>query len=62
MEFDIPLAEIVATGHGYADPDTLRMLADEARYPNGEQAEGVVVRSISSNWSVKSISLNYRDA
>jgi hypothetical protein len=23
------------------------------------QAEGVVVRSISSNWSVKSISLNY---
>jgi RNA ligase (TIGR02306 family) len=62
MEFDIPLAEIVATGHGYADPDTLRMLADEARYPNGEQAEGVVVRSISSNWSVKSISLNYKDA
>lgn len=60
MQLDIPLAEIVATGHGYVEPDTMRMLADVARYPNDAQAEGVVVRSINSNWSVKSISLNYK--
>jgi RNA ligase (TIGR02306 family) len=57
----IPMAEISASGHGYVDADQLRMLADAVVYENGKQGEGVVVRSINSNWSFKSISLSYKD-
>jgi RNA ligase (TIGR02306 family) len=56
---DIPMAEISASGHGYVPPEKLRELADAVVYENGAQGEGVVVRSINSNWSFKSISLNY---
>lgn len=59
---DIPMAEINACGHGYADPDTMRMLADSVRYQNGKQGEGVVIRSINSNWSIKALSLSYKEA
>ncbi len=61
QQLGLPMAEISATGHGALDDESLRMLADRATYPNGEQAEGVVVRSINSNWSFKSLSLSYRD-
>lgn len=60
MKLDIPIANIVGGGHGYITPERIREITDAARYPNGEQAEGVVIRSINSNWSFKSISLNYR--
>ena len=60
MQLDIPLAEIIAAGHGHITPERIREITDAARYPNGEQAEGVVIRSIYSNWSFKSISLNYK--
>lgn len=61
QSYGIPTAEITASGHGYANPDKLRELADKVVYENGSQGEGVVVRSINSNWSFKSISLNYKD-
>lgn len=58
----IPMARIAAAGHGYIDADKMRTLADMVRYQNGEQGEGVVIRSINSNWSLKSISLAYKEA
>jgi RNA ligase (TIGR02306 family) len=59
--FDLPMAEIVASGFGHIDEETLRTMADSAVYQNGAQAEGVVVRDIRSLWSFKAISLNYKD-
>lgn len=57
----LPLAAVVAAGRGAIDADAIRGIADAARYDNGAQAEGVVFRSINSDWSFKSISLNYKD-
>lgn len=62
QSLEIPMAEIVASGHGYVDADMLRKIADSVVYENGSQGEGVVVRSINSNWSMKSISLSYKEA
>lgn len=59
---EIPMADIVCAGVGKLSSDRIREIADEARYPNGKQAEGVVFRDLGSNWSFKSISLNYKEA
>lgn len=58
-QLELPMAEIVTSGHGYIDHDNLRGLAELWRYPNGSQAEGIVVRSINSNWSFKALNLSY---
>jgi RNA ligase (TIGR02306 family) len=57
----IPMAQIIASGHGPVSHERLRSLADSAIYPNGKQGEGIVVRSINSMWSFKAISLQYKD-
>lgn len=59
-ELEVPIARIAASGHGYLTDDSMRELADKVCYPNGKQGEGFVIRSINSNWSMKSISLNYK--
>jgi len=61
QSLDLPLAAIIAAGTGALGEDRIREIADMARYENGAQAEGVVFRSINSEWSFKSISLNYKD-
>lgn len=61
QSLDLPLAELVASGHGHVEPETLREMASNIVYPNGKPAEGIVVRSINSMWSFKAISLNYKD-
>lgn len=58
---DIPIATIVSAGSGPINEEDIRAIADVARYENGKQAEGVVFRSINSDWSFKAISLNYKD-
>lgn len=58
---ELPLAAVVAAGRGAIDADAIRMVSDSARYENGMQAEGVVFRSINSDWSFKAISLNYKN-
>lgn len=40
--------------------DELRNLA-AIKYPNGKQAEGIVIRAIDQSWSFKVINLNYKD-
>lgn len=57
---DLPMARIAAAGHGYANPDVIREMADSVMY--GEKpGEGLVIRSINSMWSFKAINLNYKD-
>lgn len=49
-------------GHGmpvFTD-DELRKLA-EIKYPNGKNAEGIVIRALDSSWSFKVINLLYKD-
>lgn len=58
----LPLARVLGAGHGYVPPERLREIADSVVYPNGKPGEGVVVRSINSNWSFKAINLNYKEA
>jgi RNA ligase (TIGR02306 family) len=58
---ELPMAEVVASGHGYVTPDKLRQMADSFVYENGKPAEGIVVRSINSVFSFKAINLNYKD-
>lgn len=58
---NLPMAEVVASGHGYVTPDVLRQMADSFTYSNGKPAEGVVVRGINSTFSFKAINLNYKD-
>jgi RNA ligase (TIGR02306 family) len=57
----LPMARIVAAGHGYVDPDKIREMADSVEYAKGKPGEGLVIRSINSNWSMKAISLRYKD-
>jgi RNA ligase (TIGR02306 family) len=60
QSMEIPLASILAAGTGAIDTDDIRMLAEETYY--GEKpGEGVVFRSINSDWSFKAINLNYKD-
>lgn len=61
QNLELPLAGIVASGRGPLNEEMIRSIADMARYENDAQAEGVVFRDIRSQWSFKSISLNYRD-
>lgn len=61
QSLEIPLAAIVSAGSGFIGEDNIRLISDAARYENGAQAEGVVFRSINSDWSFKAISLNYKD-
>lgn len=56
----IPLAVPVARGTHALDADGLRKLA-EVKYPNGKHGEGIVVRSVDSLWSFKTINLLYKD-
>lgn len=58
---DLPMATVVAAGSGVVSAENLRFMADSARYENGKQAEGIVVRDINSTWSFKVISLDYKD-
>ncbi len=59
QSLDIPMAAIVASGRGFIGEDNIRLIADSARYENEAQAEGVVFRSINSDWSFKALSLSY---
>lgn len=56
----IPMAAIICSGHGPISSDTIREIADSTIYADGVPAEGVVFRSINSNWSYKAINLNYK--
>jgi len=56
----LPAARLITMGHGPLDADALRKLAD-IKYPNGEPAEGVVIRALDSTWSFKVLSLSYVD-
>ena len=58
---ELPMAEVVASGHGYVTPDKLRKMAGSFVYRNGRPVEGVVVRGINSTFSFKVINLNYKD-
>lgn len=57
----LPLARIVGAGHGYIGTDRIRSIADAVEYADGKPGEGVVFRSINSNWSFKAINLSYKD-
>lgn len=57
----LPLARIVGAGHGYIDQDHIRRIADSVAYADRKPGEGVVFRSINSNWSFKAINLSYKD-
>lgn len=57
---NLPLARLVQTGRGPLTPDELRKMA-EIKYPNGQPAEGVVIRDFESQWSFKVINLLYKD-
>lgn len=61
QNLQIPMAAIICSGHGVIDSDTIREIADGTIYAEGVPAEGVVFRSINSNWSFKAISLNYKN-
>lgn len=61
QNLNIPLANVLAAGSGQLTEDSIRRIADGARYPNGAQAEGAVFRCINSLWSFKAISLSYKD-
>lgn len=59
--FDIPMAPVYSAGSGYVHPSRIREMADMQLYGNGKPAEGLVFRSINSDWSFKAINLNYKD-
>ena len=58
---NIPMAEIICSGSGAISKDVIREVADSIVYPTGKPGEGVVFRSINSEWSFKAISLNYKN-
>lgn len=60
QNLQIPMAAIICSGHGVIDSDHIREIADAVIYEEGVPAEGVVFRSINSNWSFKAINLNYK--
>lgn len=55
-----PAAEVVATGRGPLTNDELQKMA-EIKYPNGRHGEGVVVRGLQNEFSLKVINLLYKD-
>lgn len=58
----LPMAQVISTSFGHPGNDALRELADNAKYPNGSPAEGVVIRDVGTgDVSFKVISLNYKD-
>lgn len=66
-ELEIPVARMVGVVNDNRTPqkqpitaDTLRLLAD-FEYPNGQPAEGVVIRAVDQSWSFKVINLDYND-
>lgn len=62
QELGIPMAGVVGAGSGALTAEQIRSLASNVVYsPSGKPAEGVVIRSINSNWSFKAISLEYKD-
>jgi RNA ligase (TIGR02306 family) len=60
LNLQIPMAALICAGHGSIPTEAIREIADSIVYLNGKPGEGVVFRSINSNWSFKAISLNYR--
>ena len=58
---NIPLARVVGAGTGYTSQEQLRLMADSIEYADSRPGEGMVVRSINSNWSFKVINLAYKD-
>jgi RNA ligase (TIGR02306 family) len=59
---DLPMAKVISSFYGNPGADTLRNMADSAKYGNGTPAEGIVVRDVgSSEISFKVLSLNYKD-
>lgn len=60
QNLEIPLASVIAAGSGSISTDEIREISDQAMY-NERPGEGVVFRSINSDWSFKAISLNYKD-
>lgn len=56
----LPLAAIICSGSGAIESDQIREIADGVSYAEGKPAEGVVFRSLNSNWSFKAINLNYK--
>lgn len=60
FDMQIPMARLVATGRGPLTSDELQKLA-EITYPNGRPGEGVVVRGLNNEFSMKAISLLYKD-
>lgn len=60
QSMEIPLASILAAGTGFPSVDGIRMISEDAKY-NDKPGEGVVFRSINSDWSFKAINLNYKD-
>ncbi|MBU3577500.1 RNA ligase family protein [Polynucleobacter sp. UK-Kesae-W10] len=62
LAFELPVAPIVGGGCGYPGEESLRNIAANVLYPNGKQAEGIVVRDVGSHdISFKVISLEYKD-
>lgn len=59
---DLPMAQVITTGFGFPNIETIREIADSSRYANGDYAEGVVIRGVGMDeFSFKAISLNYKD-
>jgi RNA ligase (TIGR02306 family) len=58
----IPMAEIIAAGNGPVSHDDIRSMAEVSYEPSGKQGEGVVFRSINSDWSFKALNLAYKEA
>ena len=59
-QHNLPATERVSLA-SVTDKESLRALVDSVRYPNGAQAEGIVVSAEDQSWSFKVISLNYKD-
>lgn len=60
QNLEIPLASVIAAGSGSISTDEIREISEQALYDD-KPGEGVVFRSINSEWSFKAISLNYKD-
>jgi RNA ligase (TIGR02306 family) len=60
QNLEIPLASVIAAGSGSIDTDEIREISEEALYDD-KPGEGVVFRSINSDWSYKALNLNYKD-
>lgn len=60
-DLGIPRAKVVYRGHGAVAADDLRKMA-EVKYPNGNHAEGIVIRTECHQHSMKVINLLYKEA